>query len=201
MRLGTCPHQWEERSEQAQSLSSFHRSHCTARGPGGLGWWGDRGQQQPGLPEPSPRHRAAYRTETDFLTVLEATHHPEVGRYFYGAWYTNSGTAVSSMLQRPAGPGEDKAQAQLTPKPGASQSAKGSKRVGRLQCRDLGQFPTFVEERGLGLAGDSPWVKGNQLQGLGTLRMVECGSGYLGPGPGRQLPAPAVYELLIYPKI
>lgn len=72
------------------------------------------------------------------------------------------------MLQRPAGPGEDKAQAQLTPKPGASQSAKGSKRAGRLQCRDLGQFPIFAEERGLDLGGDSPWVKGNQLQGLGT---------------------------------
>lgn len=72
------------------------------------------------------------------------------------------------MLQQPTGPGEDKAQAQLTPKPGASQSAKGSKRVGKLQCRDLGQFPTSVQERGLDLGGDSPWVKGHQLQGLGT---------------------------------
>lgn len=27
--------------------------------------------------------------------------------------------------------------------------------------------------------------------------MVECGSGYLDPGPGRQLPAPAVCESII----
>lgn len=43
------------------------------------------------------------------------------------------------------------------------------------------EFPTFMEVRALDLEEDSPWVGWNHLQRLGTLGMVECGSGYLGP--------------------
>lgn len=105
--LGPALIRGRKRSEQAQSLSSFHRSHCTARGPGGLGWRGDRGQQQPELPEPSSRHWAAYRTEMDFLTVLEAGSRSRcllATRRWEGV-FMGSGTLTLGQLSAPCSSG------------------------------------------------------------------------------------------------
>lgn len=112
------------------------------------------------------------------------THGPGEGRCFCGVWHTASRTAVNFLLREPLRPA-------YRPWEGATQPSWCQSLEPPPQISAAGgwegwgartwEFPTFAEVRALDLEEDSPWVGWNHLQRLGTLEMVECGSGYLGP--------------------